>query len=298
MKIAIVGAGRVGSTAAFALAERSLCSEIALIDICGDLARGEALDISQGNAARRRDVRISGSEDYSSISGSDLVIITAGVPRKPGDARLDLLKKNASIMRDIVGEIKRFNEDCMILVVSNPVDVMTYLVLREFTSASKRIFGLGTLLDTVRFRSAIANKYGVSSSEVDVSVVGEHGDSMLPLLSSGKVAGRSAFEFEGIADLFEKVRVDGGDVIGLKGGTWFAPAVAITKAVEAIAKNRREIMPLSCYLPEHSVCIGHLTKLGRSGANPIETPMNAGEKRLFLKSVGIIKNEIGKLGLK
>jgi len=298
LKIAIIGAGRVGATAAFTLAERSLCSEIALIDIYGDLARGEALDIAQGNAARGRESHIFGSEDYSSLSGSELVIITAGVPRKQGDTRLDLLKKNEAIMRKIVSSIKRFNSDCMVLVVSNPVDVMTYLVLREFGSRDKRVFGLGTLLDTIRFRSAISAKYGVPSSKVEVSVVGEHGDSMLPLLSSGKIAGGSALEFEGIEKLFERVRDGGGEVIRLKGATFFAPALAIAKCVEAIAKDRNEVMPLSCYLAEHDICIGHLTKVGRSGVRPAKMPMSAAEDKLFLKSIGVIKGEVNKLGLK
>jgi L-lactate dehydrogenase len=290
MKISIIGAGRVGSTIAQALLMRKLADELVLIDIAEDMVKGEALDLIQGQSGLGTNVKITGSTDYSNAVGSDIIIITAGVGRKPGDTRLDLAKKNTNIMKGIIGKVKE-NKNSILLVVSNPVDVMTYLALEESGFDKERVFGLGTTLDTIRLRSLLSEEFDINASSLETFIIGEHGDSMLPVFSH--LGGE--FERERLSRVFENVKAGATEVIKLKGATTFAPAIAVAEVVDSIVNDRGNVLPMSTYHEDLGVCIGFPSKVTRNGAHPIEFELDKDEKEKFLKSVEIIKGEIGKL---
>ncbi|RMF90040.1 MAG: malate dehydrogenase [Methanobacteriota archaeon] len=285
MKISVIGAGRVGSTAAFLLVERGLCDELVLVDVNKDRAVGEAMDLKHGASATHR-VRVIGTDDYSLTKNSDITIITAGIPRKPGESRLDLAKKNADIIKDITKKLVKYTNG-IFLVVSNPVDIMAYLVYKESGINERRVFGLGTMLDTLRFRSILADLYLATD---DVYIIGEHGDSMLPVLSWVKEIDKDKY-----LNLFEGVRKAAADVIRLKGATFYAPAVAIAEVVESIVKDKKRNMPLSVYHDEFDIYISNIVSVGRDGVRKSDVRLNAEEKERFLKSVRIIEKEIKKL---
>jgi malate/lactate dehydrogenase len=285
MKISIIGAGRVGSQTAFVLAERGLCDEIVLIDILKERVLGEALDLKHCRSVLQKDIIVSGSDDYSLTKGSDIIIITAGVARKPGDTRLDLAKKNSKIMADIARKLPR---DGLILVVSNPVDVMTYLVLKTTEMDIRRVFGLGTMLDTMRLRSLLYDRYGACS---DVYIVGEHGDSMLPVF--GSLAERE--KREKLEETFESVRVGAAEVIRLKGATVYAPAVATAEVIQSIVRDERKLLPISAYREEYQVCISLPTIVGRNGLSFVDFALNEDERSRFEKSVKVLEKAIKEL---
>jgi|Deesub1362A_J573_1020465.scaffolds.fasta_scaffold00016_80 malate/lactate dehydrogenase len=279
MKISIIGAGRVGSQIAFVLMERGLCDEIVIIDIIKDRAQGEALDLLHCSSEIDKKIKISGGDDYSLVNGSEIIIITAGVARKPGDTRLDLAKKNSQIMQDIV---RRLPKEGLILVVSNPVDVMTYQVLKSTNKDKTEVFGLGTMLDTMRLRSLLLEKYGKCD---EVYIIGEHGDSMIPVF--GKLAERG--NMNELKSVFENVRKGAAEVIKLKGATVFAPAVAVAKVVQSVVRDERKILPISALREEYGVCISLPTIIGKKGANFIDFELNEEEKDGLLKSVEVLK---------
>ena len=285
MKISIIGAGRVGSTAAFLLVERGLCEELVIVDINKDKAIGEAMDLKHGSSTKKR-VRIIGTDDYAFIKNSDITVITAGIPRKPGESRLDLAKKNAPLLKEITQNIVKHTTG-MILVVSNPVDLMSYIVFKESGWNDRKVFGLGTMLDTLRFKSILADLYLGSE---DVYIIGEHGDSMIPVLSGVK-----DIDLDTYLNLLEGVRQVAADVIRLKGATFYAPAVAVVEVVEAIVKDKKETMPLSVYHDEYKIYISNLVSVGCDGARKANIRINSEEKERFLKSVRIIEKETNKL---
>jgi malate/lactate dehydrogenase len=290
MKISVIGAGRVGATIAQALLMRKLADELVLIDIAEDMVKGEALDLRQGQSGLGTNVKITGSTDYSLAASSGIIVITAGVGRKPGDSRLDLAKKNTNIMKGIIDKIKE-NENSILLIVSNPVDVMTYLVLKKSGFDNRnRIFGLGTTLDTIRLRSLLSEEFDINASSLETFIIGEHGDSMLPVFSH---LGEE-FEKERLFKVFDAAKDGAAEVIKLKGATTFAPAIAVAEVVDSIANDRGNILPTSTYHEDLDVCIGFPSKVARSGAYPIEFELNEEEREKFLKSVEIIKGEIKK----
>ncbi len=290
MKISIIGAGRVGSTIGYTLLTRKLLDELVLIDIAGDMVKGEALDLRQGQSGIGTNAKITGSSDYSFTEDSDIIIITAGVGRKPGDTRLDLAKKNSGIMRGILESIK-VNKNSILFIVSNPVDVMTCLALEGSGLDNNRVFGLGTTLDTIRLRSLLSEEFGPGASFSEVFIVGEHGDSMSPVFSHLG----PEFEGERLSKIFENVRAGAADVIKLKGATTFAPALAVAEVVDSVVNDRGNVLPTSTYREDLGVCVGFPSKVTRSGASPVEFELNDEERERFLKSADIIKKEIGKL---
>lgn len=301
MKIGIIGAGRVGSTAAFALLDRGLCEELVLVDVFGERAQGEALDLRHCAASFKKHAKISGGGDYSLLRESDLIIITAGVPRKPGESRLDLNRKNADIMRGVIENLLKYNAKAMLLVVSNPVDVMTYLAAKFSGFDKRRVFGLGTMLDSLRLRSLLAEAFGVKAGEVAAFVVGEHGDSMLPIFSSAKVRGRHVRKLAEcseakLGEVFEATKKGGGEVIRMKGGTWFAPALAIAEVVESAARKPR-VLPVSVYREELGIYIGSLARVSRKGALAAKQKLDATESAKFEESAKVIKSAILELGV-
>ena len=300
--IAVIGAGRVGSAAAFNIL-RYRISDVILVDIYKDLAEGEALDMMQAAPALEFDGKIKGTSDYSDIEGSELVIVTAGRARQPGMTRLELMNENAKIVRSIVREVVKYAPDCKLMMVTNPVDVMTYVAYKESGFERNRVFGMGNLLDTMRFRSYIASELNVSREDVRALVIGEHGDSMVPLIEYASVSGIP------ITKLLSKEQIDkivrltissGAEVIKLKGSTIFAPAVNIAIMADAVIKGRNRVMSVSTYLQGEygfsDVAIGVPVILGRNGIEKIlELELSPESKRRFEKSVSIIKEAIKKL---
>ncbi len=300
--ISIIGAGKVGSSAAFNIL-RFRISDVVLIDVIENLAHGEALDMMQAAPAIEFDGKIAGTSDFSKMKGSELVIITAGEPRKPGISRLDLMNKNAQIVRSTVKEVVKYAPNCKLMVVTNPVDVMTYVAYKESGFERNRVFGMGNILDTLRFRSYIATELDVSREDTRALVIGEHGDSMVPLIEYASVSGVPIAKLlarKQIEKIVNLTRTSGGDVIKLKGSTTYAPAVVISIMADAVLRGRNRVMSVSTYLQGEygfsDVSIGVPVVLGESGIERIlELELSSETRQLFGKSVSIIKDALGKL---
>ena len=297
--ISIVGAGKVGSAAAFSILGFRT-SDIVLIDVAEDVAQGEALDMMQAAPAIEFDGKIIGTNDYSKMKGSELVIVTAGQARQPGMSRFDLADKNAKIVKSVVAEVVRYCPYCKLMIVSNPIDVMTYVAYKESGFERSRVFGMGNILDTLRFRSYIAQELDVSREDIRGLVIGEHGDSMVPLVRYASVSGIP------ISDLLEKHQIEkiltltknsGSDVIKLKGATTYAPAAVIAIMTDAVLKSRNRVMGVSTYLQGEygfsDVSIGVPCVLGKNGVERIlELKLDPGTKAEFAKSVNSVSEVI------
>jgi len=300
--ISIVGAGRVGSSAAFNIL-RFRVSDVVLIDIVENLAKGEALDMMQAAPAIEFDGRIRGTSNFSEMKGSEIVIITAGEARKPGMTRIDLMNKNAKIVKSIVKEVVRYAPNCKLMVVTNPVDIMTYIAYKESGFERNRVFGMGNILDTLRFRSYIAMELNVSREDVRAIVIGEHGDSMVPLVNYASVSGipiTRLLKREQIEKIVNSTKTSGSDVIDLKGSTTYAPAVVIAIMVDAVLRGRNRVMGVSTYLQGEygfsDVSIGVPCILGKDGVEKIlELELDKEAKRDFEEAVTILKDAIRKI---
>ncbi len=285
MKVSIIGgAGRVGSTAAYTLVNLGLVDEIYLLDIAKERAAGEALDITHSLSGMNSDVVVEGGDDYAGIRGSDVVMITAGVPRKPGMSRLDLRHRNVGIIREVVRKVVAECRDALLFVVSNPVDVLTYYAWRESGLDEERVFGLGTLLDTLRLKSMLKKRLGVGYEE-EAYIFGEHGDSMLPVFRL-----RGNHPREELMRVFDEVREGAARVIETKGATWFAPAVAIARVIEAVQQGG--VLPVSTFIREHRLYLGHLAEISRSGVRRVEFELTEEEARLFQHSAEVVRRAI------
>ena len=300
--ISIIGAGKVGSSAAFRILEFRI-SDVVLIDIAENLAHGEALDMMQAAPAIEFDGKIKGTSDFSEMAGSELVIVTAGEARKPGMSRLDLMAKNAKIVKSIVKEVVKYAPDCKLMIVTNPVDVMTYIAYKESGFKRNRVFGMGNILDTLRFRSYIALELGVSREDIRALVIGEHGDSMVPLVNYASVSGipiTALLSKEQIEKIVNLTRTSGADVIKLKGATTYAPAVVIAVMTDAVLRGRNRVMSVSTYLQGEygfsDVSIGVPCILGKNGVEKIlELKLDFEAAEEFKKSVAIVKEAIEKM---
>lgn len=300
--IAIVGAGKVGSSAAFNILGRRI-SDVVLIDIAENLARGEALDMMQAAPAIEFDGKIEGTSDFSEMKGSELVIVTAGLARQPGMSRIDLLSKNAKIVKSVVKEVVKYAPDCMLMLVTNPVDVMTYVAYEESGFRRNRVFGMGNILDTLRFRSYIALELGVSREDIRALVIGEHGDSMVPLVNFASVSGipiTTLLDEEQVEKVVNLTRASGSDVIRLKGSTVYAPAAVIAIMADAVLRGRNRVMSVSTYLQGEygfsDLSIGVPCVLGKNGVERIlELRLDAEAKKAFEKSASIIKDAIAEM---
>jgi malate dehydrogenase len=300
--ITIVGAGKVGSSAAFSILGRRI-GDVLLVDVSENVALGEALDMMQAAPAIEFDGRIEGTSDYRKMQGSDLVIVTAGFPRQPGMNRIDLINKNAAITKSIVREVVKYAPECNLMMVTNPVDVMTYVAYKESGFERNRVFGMGNILDTLRFRSYIAMELGVSREDIRGLVIGEHGDSMVPLVNFASVSGipiTALLEKEQIEKIVNLTKNSGADVIKLKGSTTYAPAVVISIMADAVLRGRNRVMGVSTYLNGEyglsELSIGVPCILGRNGVEKIlELKLDADAKAEFEKSAHMIKNGIAKM---
>jgi malate dehydrogenase len=297
--ISIVGAGRVGSAAAFQLL-RYRIGDVVLVDVFENLALGEALDMMQAAPAVEFDGRIKGTSDFSEMRDSEIVIVAAGEARKPGMSRIDLINKNAGIVKSVVSEIVRYAPECKIMVVSNPVDVMTYIAYKESGFERNRVFGMGNILDTLRFRSYIALELGVSREDVRALVIGEHGDSMVPLVECASVSGipiTSLLTKDQIEKVINLTVTSGSDVIKLKGSTVYAPATVIAIMADAIVKGRNRVMGVSTFLDGEygfsDVSIGVPAVLGKNGVERIlELELLPETKKRLDDSVSTVKQAI------
>ena len=300
--ITIVGAGKVGSTAAFDILKNRI-SDLVLIDLNADLAKGEALDMMQAAPAIEFDGTIQGTDDFREMEGSELVIVIAGLGRKPGMTRIDLMNINAKVIRSVVKEVARYAPDCKLMIVTNPVDVMTFIARKESGLPPNHVFGMGNILDTLRFRSYIAQELGVSREDTYGLVIGEHGESMVPLVEYACVSGipiTTLLSKNRINKIVNKTRTSGADVIQLKGATTYAPGAVIALMADAVLKGRNRAMSVStCPAGEYScsaVSIGVPVVLGKNGVERIvELKLSAESKMLFEKSVAKVKNAIAAL---
>jgi malate dehydrogenase len=300
--ITIIGAGKVGSQVAFNVIERKI-ADVVLVDTSEGLAQGQVLDLMQSSPAIEFDGTITGTSDFSAMKGSDLVIVTAGFSRLPGMSRLDLIGKNAGIVRSIVKEVVRYTPDCRLVMVTNPVDIMTYEAYRESGFERNRVFGMGNILDTLRFRSYIAVELGVSREDVRALVIGEHGDTMVPLVHYASVSGipiTALLDKKQIEKIVNLTKTSGADVIKLKGGTVFAPAAVIAIMADAVLKGRNRVMGVSTFLDGEYGCsdvsIGVPCIVGKDGVEKIiELELDAETREEFSKSAAVVKGTIIKM---
>lgn len=303
MKVAIIGGGgRVGSNAALCMQFGAIAREIALVDVAADPAAGEALDLRHGASLAGSQVFTSGG--YEAAEGADILVITAGLRRKPDESRLDLINRNVGLFRQILSEIKKvpLAEGAVVVVVSNPVDILTYLAVKEFTVPAERVIGLGTLLDTTRFRSLVADYLKTDPLSVNVLMLGEHGDSMVPIWSSATIGGVpiSSHPLGSEANLEEVTsftRRSGAEVIRLKGGAGYAVGWAIRELVQAIATDSRSVLPVSTLMTGQlgisDVCFSLPTVVGRAGVlQVIEPKVSADEKSKLQESARVLRETI------
>jgi malate dehydrogenase len=300
--ITIVGAGKVGSTAAFDILKDRI-SDVVLIDINAELAKGEALDMMQAAPAIEFDGKIQGTDEFSEMEGSELVIVIAGKGRTPGMTRIDLMNINAKVIRSVVKEVERYAPDCKLMIVTNPVDVMTFIARKESGLPPNHVFGMGNILDSLRFRSYIAQELDVSREDTQGLVIGEHGESMVPLVEYACVSGipiTTLLSKNQIENIVNKTRTSGADVIKLKGATTYAPGAVIAMMADAVLKGRNRVMSLStCPQGEYScsaVSIGVPVVLGKNGVEKIvELKLSSESQMLFEKSVVKVKKAIATL---
>ncbi len=300
--ITVIGAGKVGSAAAFDILRYKI-SDVVLIDANENQAKGEALDMMQAAPAIEFDGTIRGTSDYSQMEGSELVIVTAGLGRKPDMTRFDLMKINAQIMRSIVKEIVKYAPESKLMIVTNPVDVMTYVAAQESGFRRCCLFGMGNILDSMRFRTYIANELNVSREDTRALVIGEHGDSMVPLPEYASVSGipiTNLLTAEQIEKIMHLTVSSGADVIKLKGSTIYAPGTVIAITADAILTGRNRVMSVStCLNGEYGysdVSIGVPVVIGKEGVEKIiELELTDQTKERFGKSVAVLKEAISAL---
>ncbi len=297
-KITVIGAGNVGATCANVLAHKDIVKEIVLLDIMGDLAKGKALDSWQQAPIDNYSTFLRGTDDYKDTADSDIVVITAGVPRKPGMSRDDLISTNAKIVNSVTDSIMKYSANPIIIVVSNPLDVMTYAAYKKAGLSASKVFGMAGILDTARYRAFLAEALQVSPKEIQAVLMGGHGDTMVPLPRYTTVAGIPVTELidsEKLDAIVERTKVGGGELVKLMGtSAWYAPGAAAAQMVEAIVKDEHRIFPC-CVLLEgqyglNNIFVGAPVKLGKNGIEQIiELKLNSEEMQLLNESATAVK---------
>ncbi len=303
-KCAIIGCGFVGSAIAYTYAQSGLFSEMALIDINKSKAEGEALDIAQG-LPFLSPMRIYSGE-YSDISDASLIIIAAGANQKIGETRLELLSRNMKIFDSIISQIVKYNNDAIILVVTNPVDLLTFYTLKASGFPANRVIGSGTVLDTARLKQMIGKELEVDNRNVHTFIIGEHGDSELPVWSSANVSGidlrdfykisRHSYDSEALNSMFEEVRDSAYKIIEGKGATYYAIAQSVMRITESIVRDEDSVLPVSTYLDGqyglHDICLGVPSIIGKDGVRKVlEIPLNEEEHRRLAESASVLHSE-------
>ena len=300
-KVAIIGAGFVGSTSAYACLIEGAASEIALIDVNKEKAEGEAMDLQHG-LQFKPNTKISFGSDYSLCKDADIVVITAGAHQKPGETRIDLVKKNSEIFKEMIPQITSNNNDCILLVVSNPLDVLTYLTLKYSKFPRHKVIGSGTILDTARFRYLLGQYFEVSPNSVHAYIMGEHGDSSFPVWSTANIAGVSLkklkkYNRKAMDSIYAETKNAAYEIIAKKGATYYAIGLGVSKIVKAILSNQNEVLALSSYLSDYhglsDVCLSVPTIVNRQGIKEhIKLPLDFWERRQLRKSASVIKGII------
>jgi malate dehydrogenase len=300
-KISIIGAGMTGSTTAHWLAEREI-ADLVLVDIVEGMPQGKALDLLEALPVVGKDVSVMGSNDFAATKGSDIVVITAGVPRKPGISREDLLTINAKIVSDATANALKYSPEAIFIVLTNPLDTMAYLAMKIGKLPRERIVGQAGILDSARMRAFVALETGVSVENIDCYVMGGHGDEMVPLTRHSNVAGVPLREFlpaDKLEAIVNRTRKGGGEIINLlkTGSAYYAPAVAVAQMAEAILKDKHLIIPASAYMQGEyglkDMFFGVPVQLGRSGVEKIiEYTLDADEKAALGKSAAAVKESI------
>ena len=305
MKISIIGAGQVGATTALMLAEKELANDIVLIDIV-ESVKGKALDMMCSSPVKPFSCTIDGSCDYEKIRNSDIIVITAGLPRKPGMSREDLLEKNKQIVGGVCDNILKYAPNAILIVVTNPLDVICSWVLKKTGFDKKKVMGMAGVLDSARLRNFIAAELDVSPKDVQGLVLGSHGDSMVPLPKYTTVSGvpiTTLMDKEKIDKLVDRTRHCGAEVVSyLKtGSAYYSPAASILEMVESIVKDSKRVLPAAAYLDGefgyNGIFLGVPIKLGKNGVEEIiEIKLSDEAKAALDKSASITKENVGKLG--
>jgi malate dehydrogenase len=300
MKVTVVGAGNVGATCANVLAQNEVANEIVLVDIKEGVAEGKALDMWETSPINLFDSRITGStNDYEKTSGSEVVVITSGIPRKPGMSRDDLIATNAGIVKSVTENVVKHSPDAKIVVVANPLDVMTYQAFLSSKKDSREVFGMAGILDTARYRSFLAMELNVSPKDIQAVLMGGHGDTMVPLPRYTTVGGIPVTELiskEKLDSIVERTKFGGGEIVKLLGtSAWYAPGAAAAQMVEAIVKDQKRVFPVCSWLQGEygmkDLYLGVPVVLGKNGIERIiELDLNDDEKGLLEESAKSVKS--------
>lgn len=300
MKITVIGAGNVGATCANVIAHNGLAKQVVLLDIVEGMAEGKSLDIWQSSPVNMFDTRVIGvTNDYEATKGSGLIVITSGIPRKPGMSRDDLIGTNARIIKEVTGKAIEQSPDAIILMVANPLDVMCYCAYLTAKKDSSKVFGMAGILDTARFRAFLANALDTSPRDIQALLLGGHGDTMVPLPRYTSVSGIPVTELldkETIDKIVDRTRMGGGEIVKLMGtSAWYAPGAAVAQMVESIVFDQKRILPVCTYLNGEygikDIYLGVPVKLGTNGIEEIiEVDLNEDEKALLNKSAEAVKS--------
>ena len=301
--ITIIGSGKVGGSAALFSALKRLDDQILLLDVVEGLPQGEAMDINHMLSEQGIDVEVKGSNDYADMKGSNIVVVVAGSGRKPGMTRMDLLKINASVVKSVVENIKKYADNSIIIPVTNPLDPMAYITYKFSGFDRSRVFGMGGMLDLSRFKQFIHEATGHSRDSIRALVIGEHGENMLPLPRFSSVSGIPLSSFlpkEKLDELVQNTKQVAAKVIELKGATIHAPGNGISAIVESVVRDRKQVIPVATYLDGeygHSdVTIGVPAVIGKKGVEKIiELDLNDDERQVFEKGVESVKGAISSI---
>ena len=306
-KITVVGAGNVGATTAQRVAEQELAREVVLVDILEGVPQGKGLDQWESAPIEGFDSRIVGANGYGDATGSELVIVTAGIARKPGMSREDLLRTNVDIVKSVATEIKKASPRAFVIVVSNPLDTMCYVMREVLGAPRERVLGMAGVLDTARFRSFIALELDVSVEDIQAMVLGGHGDTMVPLISYTTVAGIPLTQLmpqERIDELVKRTRNGGAEIVALlkTGSAYYAPASGAVQMAEAIVKDKKRVLPCSAWMQGEygikDVYLGVPCKIGAGGLEKvIEIDLNPAERAALLKSADAVRQTIAEVTL-
>ena len=301
LKVAVIGAGQVGGTCAQRIVEKKL-ADVVLVDIAEGLAKGKALDLGQAASIEGYNFKVEGGTDYSLIKGSGVVIVTAGLARKPGMTREDLLTKNANIVKGIIESVREYCPDSIIIMVTNPLDIMTYLAYKASGFNSRNVFGMAGVLDTARFKFFIAERLSVLPSEVEAMVLGGHGDSMVPLVGYTKVNGRPVTELlpkDELEGIIQRTRDGGAEIVSLlkTGSAYYAPSSAVCDMLDSVLNDKKELLPASVYLDGEyglkDIYCGVPAKLGKDGIEEIvELKLSEEELQALHKSAAQVKEGV------
>jgi malate dehydrogenase len=304
-KVTIVGAGNVGATAGQRVVDKQL-ADVVLIDIIEGVPQGKALDLAESAPIEGYDCRITGTNQYKDTANSDIVVITAGVPRKPGMSRDDLLKTNYGIVKSVTEEVVKYSPNCIIIVVSNPLDAMVQTAFRVSKFPKRRVIGMAGVLDSARFRTFISMELNVSVENVHAFVLGGHGDTMVPLPRYSTVAGIPITELmpkDTIEKIAQRARDGGAEIVSLlKTSAWYAPSSAIVEMVDAILNDRKKILPCAAYLEGeygiNGLYVGVPVKLGAQGVEQvIEISLTLEERSALQKSAAAVKELVDIIGV-